>query len=171
MDLIKNNLLYIPASIAIITELFPDLGLSYWYPSDKSIYFYDNMEFFRWMAVIFTWVPIIITLYKISSIEACIAAVFIMISFYINRNSTWKTKLANTSAFHFIGFVIIYHILIQKEKDETKRIILLVYIALLLLGGAIISNNRRRNRIKDYIGRIIFSIGFYKFIDTLIHIS
>ena len=40
------NFLHLSIVLSIITELFPNIGFSYYYPPTKSITFYDNLKKF-----------------------------------------------------------------------------------------------------------------------------
>jgi hypothetical protein len=153
--------------LSIITELFPDIGLSYYYPPTKSIQFYDKQEPLRWLIVAIVWIPIILALFKISKLYTLIATSFILFSFYINRNSTYKEKFGNIGYLHLIGFVIIYNI-IQNGENNTKKFLYLLYILSLLIGGSLMGANRGKNLSIDIIGRLLFSYGFYNFVTILI---
>lgn len=162
--------LYLSIFLSITTELFPNLGLSYFYPSDKSINFYDDMEIFRWIVAFVVWIPISMALYKLSPLNALIASFLILCSFFINKNSSYKNKLGDTGILHVLGFAIIYYILIKKETDNNNKIKYMIYIILLLFGGYLMGKGRNKNLIIDILGRIIFSIGFYKFVKTIIYL-
>mgnify|MGYP006452937215 CR=1 FL=1 len=56
------NPLYLSTILSILTEIFPNLGLSYFYPPNRSVSFYDKQEPLRWVVVFIVWVPIILTL-------------------------------------------------------------------------------------------------------------
>jgi hypothetical protein len=162
--------LYLSTVFSIMTEMFPNLGLSYFYPPNRSISFYDKKESIRWVVVFIVWVPIILTLFKISQLYTLFASFFIILSFYINKNSKYKKKFNEVMIFHLLGFLIIYYIIMQKEKDNTKRIIYLMYILALLLGGFLMEKGRKKKLFLDIMGRLLFSFGFYQFVNILINL-
>ena len=154
------SLIYISIILAILTELLPNLGLSYYYPPDKSLLFYDTREQLRWLVVIIVWIPIILALGKLSTILTIIASFFLFVSFFINKNSNYKKKVGNIGYLHLIGFSIIYYILQKKETNQNKLIYIL-YILSLLIGGSLMGKYRKHNLFIDILGRFLFSFGFY----------
>ena len=162
------NLIYFSIIVAILTELLPNLGLSYYYPPDKSLLFYDSREQLRWLVVIIVWIPIFLALFKLSKLFTIIASFFIFVSFYINKNSNYKKKVGNIGYFHLIGFSIIYYILQKKETNQNK-LIYIMYILSLLIGGGLMGKYRKHNLSIDIIGRLLFSFGFYNFAIILIN--
>ena len=126
------NFLHLSIVLSIITELFPNIGFSYYYPPTKSITFYDKLEPLRWIIVFIVWTPIILSLFKISKLYTLVAALFILFSFYINKNSKYKKQFSNTGYFHLIGFAIIYTILIQDINNNTTKLLYLMYLLILL---------------------------------------
>jgi|UniRef100_A0A6C0ISA9 hypothetical protein len=165
------NPLYLSTILSILTEIFPNLGLSYFYPPNRSVSFYDKQEPLRWVVVFIVWVPIILTLFKISQLYTLFASFFIILSFYINKNSKYKKKFNESGILHLLGFLIIYCIIVQKENENPKKIIYLIYILALLFGGFLMGKGRRKNLFIDIMGRLLFSFGFYQFVNILINMQ
>ena len=156
------------ALVATTTELFPDLGASYFYPRTKSIKFYDDQICLRWLAVSIVWLPITYYLFKLSNMDTLIAILCIMLAFYLNRDSKSKKLNENTTWLYVIGFLIIINILNKNTKNNKQKILNILGVFLIFLGGMLMNKERKGNLEIDIVGRIIFSIGFILFINSLI---
>lgn len=162
------ELLYISAFIASFTELFPDLGMSYWLPRNMDKIFYDNMVICRALAALITWSIIGYVLFGLSKIKTIIALMFIMISFYKRTLSYKHTKNNISGLYHLIGFTIIALIMNNNCKDNMCIFKNFLSIFILLFGGSLIGKGRYGDIKIDIVGRLIFSIGFYLFVNNLI---
>lgn len=155
--------LYVSAFIASFTELFPDLGMSYWLPRDMNNEFYDEMLLTRFLAVLITWSIISLKLWKINKFKTIIALIFILTSFNMRWKAKSHFKYNFSGIFHFIGFMIIASIMSEVCKDCFNYVSVLV----LLFGGILIGKGRYADLETDVIGRLVFSTGFYMFIYNL----
>lgn len=162
-----DKLLFTSGLISMTTELFPDFGYSYFYPSNKSIDFYDQMECQRWIIVFLVWFPIACSLYKLSQLYSILAIICIMSAFYLHRNSRYIKNYHNTSLLYVIGFSIIAWILNQNEDNNSAKIINILSILFIFGGGSLMGKFRKKNIRKDMWGRLLFSLGFVGFIDSL----
>jgi hypothetical protein len=165
--------LYISALIASFTELYPNLGMSYWLPRNMNKVFYDNMLFGRILSVLIGWGIITHRLFSLSKIKTLIALTFIMTSFYMRSISKKHTEDNNSGVFHMIGFFIIASIMSEKCAKSDYMCIFnnFISIFILLFGGSLIGKGRYGDLHTDVLGRIVFSIGFLLFINNLITLT
>ena len=164
------RLLINSAVFSIMSELFPDLGYSYWLPrqelEDSTLPaaqggpgFYDKKLYCRVLVVLIVWIPIFYRLFQISKIKAIVAVSSIFYAFYMRRVSKLqKNILNNGSIFYGLGFMMI---ILMNPK---------VTLAVLTIwtGGYIIGIGRYGDLKVDILGRIIFMMGFGNFIKNII---
>lgn len=155
-----KNMLMISAIVSPMAELFPEYGLSYWLPRNSDKKFYDDRILARVYAVIIVWIPILTALYKISPSKAFLVAVLIMSAFYTRAMTMYEQKKNISGALYGLGFIVILITL-----GDIRNILPLITI---MIGGSLIRRGRTGDKRIDYIGRIIFALGFIWFICVLI---
>ena len=162
------ELLYISAIIASFTELFPNFGFSYWLPRNMDKIFYDNMLMGRILAVLITWGIIGYVLFNLAQIRTLFALVFILTSFYMRTVSKKHTKYNSSGLYHLIGFLIIALIMSDNCANNMCIFKNFLSICVLLFGGLLIGKGRYGYLQTDILGRFVFSIGFFLFVNNLI---
>lgn len=151
-----SKILGIFAFLSPFTELFPEFGLSYFLPRNQDKVFYDQRLSARLLTVILVWTPIALKLYQISKIRTILAIPLIMTGFYLKRLSKHHTQDNLSPILYTLGLSIIALTL----RDP-------IFLILMLIGGSLMSQGRTGSLKIDWLGRIIFSIGFLRFIARL----
>ena len=158
-----------------IVELFPNLYMSWWLPSNGKIQAYLKAWPRRILVVLTVWLPILFTLGKITilpiqlSISAMVFAAFGLRLYLFDRHLHQlkgdETDFIEPStipeiiyfiAFTSIGFVLYFAV-------PNMQWLVLVGILLIFTGANMMGTFRRgvqKNLNLDVLGRIIFTIGF-----------
>jgi hypothetical protein len=142
-----------------ITELFPNLYGSWWYPTNNNIDLYHELTLVRSSLVIVVWIPILLRLYILNKEYTILIGTTISVAFLtklVDYNNTISEKL------YILTFLIISKLLYKYVGS-----IILVYVSFIFVGAKLISDNRNVNLKNDVKGRYIFSLGFLGFLYSL----
>lgn len=162
------NPLWISFSIATLAEIFPEWGLSYFLPRhhrDAGLpnhldeQYYDEKLYCRMIGVSIVWGIITYNLYNISRDKTLVAVSLIMYGFYLKRGSKQQKESDLSRMIFLMGFLIISNIIGVES---------FVPILTLLAGGTIISKGRGGDILVDYIGRGLFTLGYWFFISNFV---
>jgi hypothetical protein len=164
---LETQAILLLALFSPFVELFPNLYMSWWAPSNGKLKRYTE-TWPRRIAIVFTvWIPILFTLEKII-VEPppliLIIATLIFSAFFLRlytfdksiRQKTTPSKIPE--ALYFIAFSSIGAILYTAIPD--KLWLVPTGILTIFLGASMMSTFRRKNLTLDIIGRLIFSTGF-----------
>ena len=116
-----DYLLIFSAIVSSISEIFPELGYSYFQGRDLDKNFYTEKLFERLIIVLIVWLPISFKLYKIDKIKTFFGVLFIMRAFYMRINPNNHTKDSISGFIYGIGFIIIGFIIIKKSKVKSWK--------------------------------------------------
>jgi hypothetical protein len=163
-------ILLLSALLSSLSELFPQFGLSYFLPRNQDTKMYDNRFYARIVIVVLVWLPITMSLYRISTNKTIIAVLLIMMAFYYKRDSEQHSN-NNSNLLYGIGFTLITLILNSKCSDESCIIKNILATSLIFIGGNLIGTGRTGSLKVDLSGRLIFTIGYFLFINQLISLQ
>jgi hypothetical protein len=146
--------------LAPLTELFPELNMSYFVPpcSDNT---YDNYTIFRIIVIILVWGTLSNELYKIDKTTTPFIVMLLLISFSSRLYKEWHTKYKYLSYCHLFAFLLIIKITKNMELNVT----------LIIIGGFLMNIGRKNDLYIDILGRILFSMGFMMFSSKLLNYS
>lgn len=158
-----------------LVELFPNLYMSWWTPSNGKLQTYLKAWPRRIIVVLVVWVPILLTLGSITSTPIQVAIAMLVFSafglrlYFFDRslhqlkgdihNFIEPTKFPEILyfiAFSSIGWVL-YHA-VPNSSWLVPVAIFLIYFGAFMM--ATFRRGPKKNLTKDVIGRIIFTIGF-----------
>jgi len=158
-----------------VAELFPNLYMSWWLPSNGKIAKYLRLWYRRVFAVLLVWTPILFTLGKVTTlgiqlgISALVFAAFGLRLYLFDRNlhhlKEGETDFVEPSKipemFYFIAFTSIGVVLYFSVP--MMQWLVPVGILLIFLGANMMGTFRwgdKKNMNLDVLGRVIFTIGF-----------
>ena len=158
-----------------LVELFPNLYMSWWLPSNGKIQAYLKAWWRRIAVVLTVWVPILYTLGKFTSLSIQIAISVLVFSAFGLRLLLFDRALHDLSddeteftppstipeVFYFIAFTSIGVILFNAVPSMPWLVP--VGILLIFLGANMMGTFRRgakKNLNLDVLGRVVFTIGF-----------
>ena len=158
-----------------IVELFPNLYMSWWTPSNNKLQVYLKAWPLRVLVVLVVWIPILFTLGSITStsiqlfIAALVFGAFGLRLYFFDRSlhqlkgdnidfvePTKIPEILYFFAFSSIGWVI-YHA-VPNNSYLVPLAILLIYFGAFLM--ATFRQGVKKNLTVDVVGRIIFTVGF-----------
>ena len=152
------SILYL-SLLSPITELHPNIYMSWWYPPNKNIHVYDNLYYLRIFIVLAVWIPILIKLQKYMTMQQLILFGILIFSAFIGRELTKKSGMP--VYLYMVSLLIIGMELYTKSKQ------IIIALLLILSGGYLIDSNRYINLNNDISGRLIFSFGFILFLNII----
>lgn len=158
-----------------VAELFPNLYMSWWLPSNGKIAKYLSVWYRRILVVLTVWIPILFTLGKITTlpiqltISALVFVAFGLRLYLFDRNlhqlKEGETDFIEPSKipeiFYFVAFTSIGVILYHAVPNSSWLVP--IGILLIFLGANMMGTFRRgvkKNLNLDILGRVIFTIGF-----------
>lgn len=164
------------AFFAPLTELFPNLHMSWFEPSNNKLMTYLNTGYLRVAVVLVVWLPILFTLADVTSTILVVIIGLMVFGAFGRRGIEFKQVLTAEledrehrgppfplpETLYFLSFIAIGIVLFIEVPDNPW----LVPIGVLgILTGAVMMGRFRRgpgdNALTfDVIGRIIFSVGF-----------
>lgn len=145
--------------VSPITELLPNMYMSWWYPTNNNIEKYNKMYMFRFVAVCLVWIPILLQIYKNTKNKNFIIIVSILIfsAFYLRHKLSYDNPYPGY--LYMIALILLFYELTSKNKWYI--------LGLIFLGAYLIGKYRNKNIHYDYAGRLIFSSGFIHFLNIL----
>jgi hypothetical protein len=154
--------------IAIGSELFPSLNLSYWepdYPKNLTINqinyrkrLYLDTILNRSILVLITWGMFLKLLYPLSPLVTIIVGLSILVSFMSRYNFKTMRKFSSLMGFYLIALLLISFLLYERFQDE----LVLLGPLLILIGKYLINQSRNKTDQEniDLLGRFFFGVGF-----------
>lgn len=158
-----------------IAELFPNLYMSWWLPSNGKIQTYVKTWLRRVLVVLTVWLPILITLGKVTTLPIQLAVSALVFSAFGLRLYFFDSKLHNIKddetglietsnipeILYFFAFTSIGVILYFAVPNSSWLVP--TGISLIFLGANMMGTFRRgvkKNLNLDVVGRVIFTMGF-----------
>ena len=157
-----------------ITELFPNLYMSWWAPSNGDLKTYLKRWYLRVGVVLVVWLPILFTLSKIASPLLVIVMAALILGAFVWRMIVFTRVLQaeiddeevagradQPERVYFVALVVILTTIYFAVPDDAWRV---PVSAVGIFGGAnLIGRFRRgasRSQVGDVAARILFSAGF-----------
>ena len=157
-----------------VTELFPNLYMSWWKPSNDNLREYQRTWYRRIGVVLVVWVPILFAMSRIAEWPLMVVMAFIIFGAFAWRLVTFTKQLEaeidGTSStvdadlperLYFVALTILFVTIYVNIPDNAWRVP--VGAAGIFIGALVIGRFRSgpsRSQIADIVGRIIFSAGF-----------
>jgi len=169
------------AGLAIGSELFPSLNLSYWEPSypthlnlnqnqvARRRQQYQLSVEWRYALILLVWPCLLSVFYPLNPSLTILAGSSLAISFFSRHSFKDRKKYKTLSYFHLLAFALLSQILYTQTNDKM----VLLGPALILSGGYLIGQNRnRKEQFKmDLLGRLLFGSGFTLFFLSVISLK
>ena len=157
-----------------ITELFPNLYMSWWAPSNGDLETYLKRWYLRVGVVLVVWLPILFTLSKIASPLLVIVMAVLILGAFVWRMFVFTRVLQaeindeevagnadQPERVYFVALVVILTTIYFAVPDDAWRV---PVSAVGIFGGANLIGRFRRGPSKSHAGdvaaRILFSAGF-----------